>query len=93
MASVSGDSVTLWDLNKQKVYSVMQGPHGGRNVASVQFMHNEPVLISTSDDDNSIKMWFFEKGTTQPRLLKERCGHATPPHKIRFYGGKDDPVN
>lgn len=56
--------MTLWDLNKQKVYSVMQGPHGNRNVASVQFMHNEPVLISTSDDDNSIKMWFFEKGTT-----------------------------
>ena len=60
---------------------MMQGPHGNRNVASVQFMHNEPVLISTSDDDNSIKMWFFEKGTTQPRLLKERCGHATPPTK------------
>jgi U3 small nucleolar RNA-associated protein 21 len=38
-------------------------------------------------------MWFFEKGATQPRLLKERCGHAEPPHKIRFYGGKDDPVN
>ena len=26
-------------------------------------------------------------------MLKDRCGHAEPPHKIRFYGGKDDPVN
>ncbi len=56
-------------------------------------MHNEPILITSSDDDNSLKMWFFEKGSTQPRILKERCGHAMPPHKIRFYGGKDDPVN
>lgn len=38
-------------------------------------------------------MWYFEKGLTQPRLLKERSGHAQPPTRIRFYGGKDDPVN
>ena len=56
-------------------------------------MPNEPILISSSEDDNSLKMWFFEKGLTQPRLLKERCGHAEAPHRIRFYGGKDDPVN
>ncbi len=56
-------------------------------------MPNEPILITSSEDDNSLKMWFFEKGLTQPRILKERCGHAEPPHKIRFYGGKDDPVN
>jgi len=56
-------------------------------------MPNEPILLSSSEDDNSLKMWFFEKGLTQPRLLKERCGHAETPHRIRFYGGKDDPVN
>ena len=95
LASVSGEggSVTLWDLNKQKIYSLIQVPHNGRQISCVQFMHNEPILITSSDDDNSLKMWFFEKGTTQPRILKERCGHAMPPHKIRFYGGKDDPVN
>lgn len=38
-------------------------------------------------------MWFFEKGLIQPRLLKERCGHAETPHKIRFYGGKEDTYN
>lgn len=56
-------------------------------------MPNEPILISSSEEDNSLKMWFFEKGLTQPRILKERCGHAEAPQKIRFYGGKDDPVN
>jgi U3 small nucleolar RNA-associated protein 21 len=56
-------------------------------------MPNEPILISSSDADNSIKMWFFEKGVTQPRLLKERSGHAEPPSRLRFYGGKDDNIN
>lgn len=68
-------------------------PHNGRKVTNLEFMPNEPILISASDEDNSIKMWLFEKGLTQPRLLKERCGHAEAPHRIRFYGGKDDPVN
>jgi U3 small nucleolar RNA-associated protein 21 len=27
-------------------------------------MPNEPILISSSDEDNSLKMWFFEKGMT-----------------------------
>ena len=95
LASVSGEgsSITLWDLNKQKIYSLIQVPHSGRGISTVQFMPNEPILISASDDDNSLKMWFFEKGTTQPRILKERCGHAETPHRIRFYGGKDDPIN
>jgi U3 small nucleolar RNA-associated protein 21 len=95
LASVSGEgqSVTLWDLNKQKIYSIIQLPHNSRAISNIQFMNNEPILITSSDEDNSLKMWFFEKGSTQPRILKERCGHALPPHKIRFYGGKDDPVN
>ena len=37
-------------------------------------------------------MWFLEKGQAQPRLLKERSGHAEAPTRIRFYGGLDDPV-
>ena len=48
--------------------------------------------MSASEDDNSLKMWLFEKGQSQPRLLKERCGHAEAPHMIRFYGGQDDPT-
>jgi len=95
LASVSGEgtSITLWDLNKQKIYSVVQIAHSERRISYLQFMPNEPILISSSEEDNSLKMWFFERGMTNPRLLKERCGHAEPPHKIRFYGGKDDPVN
>ena len=55
-------------------------------------MHNEPVLISASNEDNSIKMWLFENSLKVPRLLRQRSGHSDPPSKIRFYGGQDDPV-
>jgi U3 small nucleolar RNA-associated protein 21 len=62
-------------------------------VSQIHFLANEPILITSSQGDNSLKVWFFEKGTTQPRILRERSGHAAPPIRVRFYGGKDDPVN
>jgi U3 small nucleolar RNA-associated protein 21 len=55
-------------------------------------MSNEPVLISSSEEGNSIKMWLFEKGQAVPRLLRQRAGHAETPSRIRFYGGQDDPI-
>ena len=83
-ASVDGGSVVLWE---------MKDPHSGRAISSLQFVPNEPVLVSASEADNSIKMWLMEKGQALPRLLRERSGHAEAPHKIRFYGGLDDPSN
>ena len=37
-------------------------PHAGRAITSLEFIANEPVLVSVSEEDNSIKMWLFEKG-------------------------------
>ena len=81
----------MWDLNEKKIWGEMKTPHSSRQLDSLCFLPGEPVLVSASEDDNSIKMWLFEKGQTMPRLLRERCGHAMAPHKIRFYGGQDDP--
>jgi len=69
LASISNDAqggsnIVLWDLNKQRIYSVIQMAHGGRQITDLHFMPNEPILITASDDDNSIKMWHFEKGVT-----------------------------
>ena len=93
MATSSHQSgrIVLWDLNAKKIWAQMEKPHSGRAISSLEFISNEPVLVSVSEDDNSIKMWLFEKGQVHPRLLKERCGHAEAPHMIRFYGGLDDP--
>ena len=64
MATASKESGTLvlWDLNAKKIYCEMKRPHGGRALSSVAFIPNEPVLVSASEDDNSLKMWLFEKG-------------------------------
>jgi WD40 repeat protein len=60
----------FWDLNQKKIHSTLQNPHAGKQVSDVQFMNNEPVLITSSEEGNSIKMWLFEKGLTVPRLLR-----------------------
>ncbi len=92
-ACKDGGVIVLWDLNAKKIWAEMKRPHQGRQISSINFVPNEPVLVSASEDDNSIKMWLLEKGQSEPRLLRERTGHAEPPHKIRFYGGLDDPNN
>ena len=94
MASTSLDdvgSIVLWDLNARKIFAEMSAPHSGRDINHLSFLANEPVLVSASEDDNSLKMWFFEKGQHKPRLLRERSGHAEAPNMLRFYGGLDDP--
>lgn len=91
-ASRNSGTIVLWDLNAQKIWCEMKEPHTRRAVSSIAFIPNEPVLVTTSDEDNSIKMWIFEKGSSKPRLLKERCGHAEGPNRLRFYGGMDDRV-
>jgi WD40 repeat protein len=64
MATASQDSgiIVLWDLNARKIWAEMKHPHSGRSINSLTFVPNEPILVSASEDDNSIKMWFFEKG-------------------------------
>lgn len=61
-ATSASGVIVLWDLNARKIWCEMKKPHAGRGVSSIAFIPNEPVLLSASEDDNSIKMWFFEKG-------------------------------
>jgi len=91
-SSEEGENITFWDLNKKKIHCTLPGAHDGKQVSCIKFMDNEPAIITSSADGNSIKMWLFEKGLTVPRLLRQRCGHASPPIRIRFYGGQDDPI-
>lgn len=71
-----GQNIVLWDLNEKKISSTLKKPHSGKQISHIQFMPNEPVLISTSDEGNSIKMWLFDKGQALPRLLRQRSGHS-----------------
>ena len=79
--------VVLWDLNKKAIYAKMPVVHSGKPINDVQFLANEPVIVTSSHEGNSLKMWLFENGNVTPRLLRQRSGHASQPCKIRFYGG------
>jgi|JI10StandDraft_1071094.scaffolds.fasta_scaffold334774_2 WD40 repeat protein len=88
LASTSSEGqITFFDLNRKQIHCVLQKAHGGKSISHLSFVSGEPILISSSGEHNSIKMWFFEAGLIQPRLLKERCGHSGAPTKLRFYGG------
>lgn len=95
LASCTTDgNILFWDLNEKKIHSVIQKAHNSKPIDKIQFLNNEPVLLSSSGEDNSIKMWLFDMehgSNVAPRLLKERSGHSDTPHLIKFYGeeGKD----
>ncbi|KAF1784390.1 Porphobilinogen deaminase, dipyrromethane cofactor binding site [Phytophthora cactorum] len=55
--SRSGD-IAVWNLQTKRLESVIAGAHDGA-VVSLQFLANEPLLLS-SGTDNSIKMWIFD---------------------------------
>ncbi len=63
-ASKASGSIVFWDLNKQKVHSIIPAAHNSNPVSHLQFLGNEAALISTSGADNSLKMWVFESGLT-----------------------------
>jgi len=86
LASSGKGEIAFWDLNKKILHYVLKNPHGTFNVENVLFLPGENLLVSSSGNHNSIKMWIFDKDSVVPRLLKEREGHSTNPHFIRFYG-------
>lgn len=83
----SNGVINLWDLNKNTLhYTITSSLSSLKSVSSLLFLPNEPILLSTSGFDNSIKMFKFDLNTGTPILLKQRTGHSSNPHKIRFYG-------
>jgi len=85
---MSGD-IVFWDLNSKQKHFVLKAPHNEKIVTNLKFLPNEPILVSSSGEGNSIVMWQFEKESTVPKLLKQRAGHFINPHLIRFYGDED----
>lgn len=76
--------VHVWDLPEQRLQATISA-HPGFPVNKVLFPPGEPILITSSGQDNSIKQWKFEFTDPEPRLLKHRSGFNSTPHHIRFY--------
>ena len=52
--------ITVWDLEKRKVRSVIKDAHGDDGgVSSLYFFPGEPLLLSTGTD-NAMKFWVFD---------------------------------
>ncbi|KAL6074501.1 putative u3 small nucleolar rna-associated protein 21 [Balamuthia mandrillaris] len=83
-SAMTSGRVALWDLEKKKLITIVKKVHSGP-ILRIAFFPDEPILL-TSGIDNSIKMWLFDQPYAEPRLLRERSGHKSPPTKVRFYG-------
>eukprot|EP00963_Diacronema_lutheri_P001243 scaffold80_cov325-Pavlova_lutheri.AAC.33 len=75
--------ITVWDLEKKTLHTVMKDAHEG-GVSQLHFFVGEPVLMSAGVD-NSIKQWIFDNMDGSARLLRYRSGHSAPPGLVRYY--------
>ena len=80
VGSSKGD-VQIFDLDSQKLEQII--PMHSKCVASLFFVPQQPLLISSSGD-NSIVAYLFE--SSEYRCLRQRSGHYKPPTSIKFYG-------
>ena len=76
--------INIWDLNKKSIHYTINNDF--TSISNIMFLPEEPLMIITSEIDNSIKMYKFEKNTSIPQLLKYRTGHISSPIHLRFYG-------
>ena len=76
--------INIWDLNKKSIHYTINNDF--TSISNIMFLPEEPLMIITSEIDNSIKMYKFEKNTSIPQLLKYRTGHTSSPMHLRFYG-------
>lgn len=75
--------ITVWDLEKRMLHTVMKDAHEG-GVFQLHFFAGEPVLMSAGAD-NSIKQWIFDNMDGSARLLRFRSGHSGPPRLVRYH--------
>ena len=76
--------INIWDLNKKSIHYTLTNDF--TSISNIIFLPEEPLMVITSEKDNSIKMYKMEKNTSIPQLLKYRNGHTSSPLYLRFYG-------
>lgn len=86
-------TVSIWDLAPpseeddktmgRTLLCEMTRLHPG-GVSGLQYLPQEPVLISTGKTSNSVLMHVFDNPDHSGRLWKSRKGHTSPPQCIRY---------
>lgn len=62
----------------------MERVHYPGGVCKLQYMPQEPLLVSTGTKSNSILMHIFDNPDYSARILRQRRGHTSPPQCIRY---------
>lgn len=62
----------------------MERVHYPGGVHTIQYLPQEPLLLSTGTHSNSIKMHIFDNPDHSGRILRQRNGHTAPPKYIRY---------
>ena len=93
----SDGTISVWDLTPPEVdddeeaslvgrtlLCDMERAHYPGGVYKIQYMPQEPLLLSTGTHSNSVTMHIFDSPDHSGRILKERKGHTAPPSCIRY---------
>lgn len=78
--SVVGDRGALG----RTVLCEMERVHYPGGVHKLQYMPQEPLLISTGTHSNALLMHIFDSPDHSGRILRQRRGHTAPPRCIRY---------
>ena len=95
----SDGTITVWDLSPptdddddnddygafgRTILCEMERAHYPGGVSKLQFLPQEPLLISTGRRSNSLVMHIFDSPDHSGRILRQRRGHTAPPKCIRY---------
>jgi len=90
----SDGTITVWDLSPpnededdlggRTILCEMERAHYPGGVAKLQYLPQEPLLISTGMRSNSLVMHIFDNPDHSGRILRQRRGHTAPPNCIRY---------
>ena len=83
VASERGD-LAVFDLaQKARSVATVRSAHMS-SIAACTFVAGQPLFM-TCGEDNALRQWVIDSPAAPPRLLRERSGHRSPPHLVRYY--------
>ena len=84
-------TITVWDLTPpedplmgRSILCEISRSHAPGGVSRLQFLPQEPLLISTGTASNAIVMHIFDNPDHSARVLRQRKGHTSPPRVIQY---------
>lgn len=90
----SDGTISIWDLTPsddedgnslgRTLLCEMERAHYPGGVHKLQYMPQEPLLISTGTQSNSIVMHIFDTPDHSGRILRQRNGHTSSPKYVRY---------